>query len=169
MKSVLDDDSGKPILYVGSDADYAEAAKRGFAVLSACKDGDHGHRSMLNYRTMGAPKGPAYLHVEQPKHMALNLIDSDNPEFIPEAAIEAGLRFIHKHVESGDRVLIHCNAGQSRGPTVALLFLRSVGELPSSFLASEKVFRSLYPSYQPAHGVRAFARASWKKFGQFKY
>jgi predicted protein tyrosine phosphatase len=169
VKSVLDDDSGKPILYVGSDDDYADAAKRGFAILSAAKDGPHGHRSMLGYGGMSAPKNSNYLHVESGQHLALNLIDSEDPDFIPEAAIETGLRFIHKHIQAGDRVLVHCNAGLSRSPIVAMLFLRSVGELPSSFLASEKVFRSLYSSYQPAHGVRAFARANWKKFGQFKY
>ena len=169
MKSVLDDDAGKPILFVGSDADYNAAVNRGFAVLSACKDGDHGHRSMLDYHTMAAPEGSKYLHVEKGQHMALNLIDSDDPEFIPEEVIESGLVFIHKHIKAGGRVLVHCNAGLSRSPTLAMIFLRTIGELPQSFTTSEKVFRSLYPAYTPAHGIRAFARVNWKKFGQFKY
>lgn len=169
MKSVLDDDSGKPILYVGSDDDFTEAAKRGYAVLTCAKDGPHGHRSMLSYSGMAAPKGPKYLHTEDGQHMALNLIDVDDPAFIPEAAIETGLRFVHKHIMDGQCVLIHCNAGQSRGPTLALLFLRTVGELPYGFPTAEKVFRSMYPDYRPAAGMRGFAREHWKKFGQFKY
>lgn len=169
MKSVLDDDSGKPILYVGSDDDFAEAAKRGYAVLSACKDGDHSHRQMLGYKNQAAPKDSNYYHVEQGDHLALNLIDVDDPSFIAEPAIEAGLRFIHRYVLKGRPVLVHCNQGRSRSCVLALLFLRTVGELPYGFPTAEKVFRSMYPDYRPAAGMRGFSREHWKKFGQFKY
>lgn len=163
MKSILDDDDGKPILYVGDDEDDAEARKKGFAILRCCKDGPHSHRQMLGYTTQGAPKGKDYLHVTRGMFMALNLIDVDDPTFIQEGAIFPGLDFIHRHLKVGDRVLVHCNAGHSRGPTVGLLFLRTVGELPHDFTTSEKVFRTLYPEYDPGRGLRTFARAHWNE------
>ena len=161
MKSVLDDDKGKPILFVGDDSDDAEAQKRGYAILCACKDGPVGHRSVLQYKTLGAPKDKDYYFVTRGKRMALNLVDLDDPNYIQEAAIFPGLKFIYKHIMAGDKVLVHCNSGHSRGPTMAMMFLRTVGELPSNFVTSERVFKSLYPKYDPASGMRSFARAHW--------
>jgi hypothetical protein len=161
MKSVLDGADGKPILFVGSDSDDQDAAKRGYAILSACKDGPWGHRSALGYKERGAPKGNQYYYAVRGKRMVLNLIDLDDPNFIPEEAIFPALRFINKHLKAGDKVLVHCNAGRSRAPTIALLFLRTIGEMPSGFGTSEKVFRALYPEYDPGVGMRTFARAHW--------
>jgi len=161
MKGILDDEKGHPILFVGGDVDDAEAQKRGYAILVCAKDGPWGHRSLLGYHTLGAPKGPNYFHFTRGKRMVLNLLDMDDPNFIQEDVIFAGLRFINDRLKAGDKVLVHCNAGVSRGPTTAMIFLRSIGELPSGFLTSEKVFRALYPKYNPGRGMRVFARAHW--------
>jgi predicted protein tyrosine phosphatase len=99
--------------------------------------------------------------------MALNLLDLDDPHFIPEEAVFTGLNFINKRLTAGDKVLVHCNAGHSRGPTMGLMFLRTIGEMPSSFGTSEKIFRSLYPKYDPAMGMRTFARAHWAQLKDF--
>jgi hypothetical protein len=161
MRGVLDGPDGKPVLFVGDDKDDPEAVKRGFAILCCCKDGPVGHRSILHYHTLGAPKDANYYHVTRGKRMALNLLDLDDPHFIPEEAVFPGLNFINKHLKAGDKVLVHCNAGHSRGPTMGLMFLRTIAEMPSSFGTSEKIFRSLYPKYDPGTGMRTFARAHW--------
>lgn len=163
MRGVLDGPDGKPILFVGDDSDEAEAQKRGYAIVAACKDGPHGHRSALGYRSLGAPKNAQYHEAIRGKKMVLNLIDVDDPHFVPEEVIFPALQFINKHLKAGDKVLVHCNAGHSRAPTLALMFLRSIGELPQSFRTSEKVFRALYPNYDPGTGMRTFARAHWQQ------
>lgn len=163
MRGVLDGQDGKPILYVGSDDDDKEAQKRGYYIVSACKDGPYGHRAALGYTTQGAPKGPQYYHAISGHRMVLNLIDHADPAFIQEDAIFPALRFIHKHITAGEKVLVHCNHGHSRGPSVAMMFLRTIGELPSGFLTSEKVFKSLYPDYDPNVGMRHFVRAHWQQ------
>jgi hypothetical protein len=163
MKGILDGTDGKPILYVGDDSDDQEAAKKGYAILSACKDGPWGHRAALRYTTMGAPKGDHYFHATRGKRMVLNLLDLEDPEFIKEDVIFPALKFINKHLKAGDKVLVHCNAGHSRGPTIGMMFLRTIGELPGGFLTSEKVFRALYPKYEPKAGMRTFAREHWQQ------
>lgn len=163
MRGVLDGPDGKPVLFVGDDNDDPEAQKKGYAILACAKDGLYGHRSILRYTSLGAPKDANYYHVTRGKRMALNLLDLEDPNFIPKEAVFPGLRFINKHLKAGDKVLVHCNAGHSRGPTMAMMFLRTIGELPSGFVTSEKIFRSLYPRYDPGVGMRTFARAHWEQ------
>ena len=163
MVGVLDGPDKKPVLFVGDEKDDDKGAEKGMAILCCCKDGIHSHRQMLGYTSLAAPKGKDYYFVERGKRMALNLIDVDDPNFIPEEVINAGLEFIDKHLEDGQRVLVHCNQGHSRGPTIGLLFLRKVGEMPYGFRGAEKVFRSMYPKYDPGEGMRHYARAHWNK------
>jgi len=148
-------------LYVGDDNDNDYAASKGWSILICAKDGPYGHRHMLGYTSMGAPKGKDYYFVQKGNRMALNLIDSDDPNMIPEQAINAGLDFIKKQIGEGKNVLVHCNAGHSRGPTTALMYLRMVGEMPSSFHQSETKFKTLYPKFDPNHGMEQFARYNW--------
>lgn len=154
-------------LYVGSDADVPEAKHRGYARLCACKDGIDSHRSMLGYDTMGAPKGKDYLSARHEDVMALNLIDSDDPEFIPDEVIDAGLKFIKEMQDKGRILFVHCNAGHSRSATLVLMYLRAIGELPDSFLRAEHIFRKLYRKYDPGIGMRDHARRRWRDLKGF--
>jgi hypothetical protein len=149
-------------LYLGSDDDVAKAKERGMSRLAACKDGIDSHRSMLEYESRGAPKGKEYLSAQRGNVMALNLIDADDPEMIPDAAIDAGLKFIKEQMDAGKTVFVHCNAGRSRSPSIVMMYLRSIGELSQSFVRSEHVFRTLYSDYDPSAGMRSHARARWK-------
>lgn len=148
-------------LYVGSDDDVAEAKKRGYARLAATKDGPDSHRSMLGYTSLGAPKGKDYLFARRGDVMALNLIDVEDPDLIPDDVLEAGVAFINEMMLAGKKILVHCNAGRSRGPTMALLYMRSVGEAPQPFNRAKHIFHTLYPPYSPAHGMEYHARRLW--------
>lgn len=149
-------------LYIGGDPDYDKVARReGWSFLRCCKYGPGGHQQTLGYHSLGAPKGKNYLSVRRGNLMALNMLDMDDPTFISEDMIDAGLKFIDERMRAGDRVLVACNKGVSRGPTTALMYLRSIGEMPHSFLKSEKVFRTLYRHYDPAQGIRQYARSHW--------
>lgn len=154
-------------LYVGSDEDVSEARKRGYARLCACKDGPDGHRSMLGYTTMGAPKDKDYLSARREDVMALNLIDVEDPELIPDETLDAGLKFIKEMQTKGRILLVHCNAGHSRSATIVMMYLRAMGELPDSFLRAEHIFRKLYTKYDPGVGMRAHARTRWRELKGF--
>lgn len=149
-------------IYVGSDHDYEDLkSKEGWSILRCAKEGPGGHRETLGYKTQAAPKGPSYLSVNAPRRRALNFIDPQDPHFIPLEMVKKGLEFIDERLAAGDKVLIACNAGRSRGPTTAMLYLRSVGELAGNFHHSEGIMRTLYPPYSPGIGMRQFARQNW--------
>ena len=155
-------------LYVGDDSDYEKLKNRsGWSFLRCCKYGPGGHQETLGYTTLGAPKGPDYLAVKKGDRMALNFIDANDPNFVPLKMIQTGLAYIDQRIKAGDKVLVACNAGHSRGPTTAMLYLRATGELPYDFIRSERVFRTLYHKYDPGIGVRSFARTHWHLFENF--
>lgn len=152
-------------LYVGDDADYEKLKDRkGWAFLRCCKEGPGGHRETVGYDTLGAPKGSEYLAAASGNRLALNYIDANDPHFIPLEMVRKGLAFVDKQLSEGDKVLIACNMGHSRGPTTAMLYLRSIGELDGNFVSSERIFRTLYYKYAPGLGVRQFARSHWDAF-----
>lgn len=155
-------------LYVGDDNDYLKIKdKPEWKALRCCKYGPGGHQETLGYRTLGAPKGKNYLSVDQHNRRALNFIDPHDPNLIPIDMIVKGLEFIDKSLAAGDKILVACNAGHSRGPTTALLYLRSIDELTGNFVRSENVFRTLYPKYDPGEGARTFAKANWNYFENY--
>lgn len=149
-------------LWTGDDTDYLRVKdKPGWSILRCCKEGVGGHRETVGYTTPAAPKGNDYLAAKKGDRMALNFIDPHDPNFIPRAMIDKGLEYINTRLKAGDKVLVACNQGQSRGPTTAMLYLRSIGDLTGSFIESERKFRTLCPDYDPGIGVRQFARSNW--------
>lgn len=155
-------------LYVGGDTDYEKIKDRpDWSCLRCCKCGPGGHKETLGYSSNAAPKGTDYLAVTKGRRMALNFIDANDPNFIPLKMVETGIQYIDGRLNAGDKVLVACNAGHSRGPTTAMLYLRAIGELPHNFHSSERIFRTLYPKYDPGLGVRTFARQSWAHFDNF--
>lgn len=149
-------------LYVGDDQAYDKLKdKPGWSWLRCAKYGAGGHQQTLDYHTLAAPPGPDYLMVRRGHLMALNLLDLDDPNYIDPDMIDSGLSFIGERLKAGDRVLVACNAGHSRGPSVALLYLRSIGEMPYNFGMSVRFFRTLYPHYDPGAGIRQYLRSHW--------
>ena len=159
MEKVLDR------LWVGGDTDYNKIKDRPeFYALRCCKDGPGGHKETLGYNTRSAPKGPDYLAVVSGRRMALNYIDNDDPNYIPEEMIKKGLRYIDEQLKAGHKILVACNAGHSRGPTMAMLYMRSIGELPYNFHQSARIFHGLYSHYDPDIGVKSFSMSHWGMF-----
>jgi hypothetical protein len=158
-----------PRLWVGDEEAVPIANKRGYSILAACKDGSSDcHRAVLGYTTLGAPKDKNYYFYQKDEtHMALNLIDVDDPKMIPREATDAGLNFLKQQYDSGCKVLSHCIAGHTRGPTMMLMFLRAIGEFPESFLRAEHKFRTLYSPYDPGKGMRIHARERWDMLPTF--
>lgn len=150
-------------IYVGSDEDVSEAKRRGYSRLTCAKDGPDGHRAMLGYTSLGAPQDAEYLFASRGHWGAMNCIDHEEVEYIPTKMILAGLKWAKKEYDAGRTILFHCNHGHSRGPTTALMFLRAIGEMPHGFTESVKIFRKLYPEYDPQIGMKQKAQELWKE------
>jgi len=71
-----------------------------------------------------------------------NFTVSDLPSFDLQESIEHVLPIIHRHLDSGKRVLVHCRHGISRSPSIGLAYLmRNAGmsfEQAFTFLRNKK-------------------------------
>ena len=156
-----------PELFVGDEHDYQAVVRHqdGWAVVHACKEPHH--RSTLGYSGRAAPKShPEYLVARRGERLILNLVDAPDPAYIPQEVIDAALEFVETKLRDGRRVLIHCNEGNSRAPSIAFLYLvsrtdRFAGNDLDTALAA---FQLLYPSYHPASGVHGFIRAHYDAY-----
>jgi hypothetical protein len=156
-----------PGLHVGNELDYENNVQHqeGWSVVHACKEPYH--REALGYRTRRVPDAhPESLVARRGERLMLNLVDMTDPAYIPKEAIDAALDFIHEALGAGRRVLLHCNLGSSRSPTIALLYLLSrTHRFPTqTFDEAEVEFRVLYPSYAPALGMHEFARLHFEHY-----
>jgi hypothetical protein len=153
-------------LYIGTVDDYEFRVKsqEGWSVVHACKEPYH--RRELGYTTNGAPKGhPEYLIARRGNRLILNLVDAPNPAYIPKEIIDAALEFIHKGLSDGRKVLVHCNLGESRSPSIGLLYLAAHTEkLSKEFATAENEFRQIYPSYNPGAGMKGFLVKNWSNY-----
>ena len=92
----------------------------------------------------------------------LNLIDPPIPLFQLES-FAAFMSFAQQQYDDGASVLIHCNQGDSRAPSLALLFLaKHLQVIPSdSYETAAEAFVALYRDYRPGGGIRSFLKDHW--------
>lgn len=156
-----------PSFFVGNQNDYEHhvSGQEGWAVVHACKDPYH--RQVLGYTGRGAPKGhPEYLVARRGRRLMLNIVDADNPAFFDKGMIDQSLDFISEHLNQGLKVLVHCNLGESRAPSIALLYMSARLDVLSkvSLEAAEEQFRTRYPYYNPKSGIRGFLLHNWANY-----
>lgn len=143
----------------------AKNGKTAPAVVHACKDPCH-------RRAAGYPKGhlapdhPHYLFLEREKNLYLNLVDSPLPLFRVES-FDAFFRFMDREIAGGP-VLIHCNRGESRAPSLAMVYMAlRLALIPSdSHAAAADAFRRLYPAYCPGKGIEIFLKENWRMLAE---
>jgi len=105
---------------------------------------------------------PHYLFKEDGSNLYLNMIDPPVPLFMPETFLK-GVWFIHRELHRGRDVLIHCNQGKSRSPSIAMLYLAAIEGLPNaSWAHAVGAFQMhVYPQYLPGEGIMKFMDHRW--------
>ena len=147
-------------LWLGGQSDWERTvrlAREPWHVIHACKEPYH--RLFVGYSGRGwwAVRG---------RRIALNLVDGQEPEWVPEAAVDFAIDTINKWTEEFP-VLLHCNRGESRSAVIGMLYLTSQGRFPGmDFEAAEAEFTRIYPPYNPARGMRLFAMQKWEKYAK---
>lgn len=130
-------------------------------ILHACKHPCH--QWIVGYKGSLSPHHPEYLWARREDGLALNMIDAPLPKFFPPDLFSMALSFISAAPRP---LLIHCNDGRSRAPSLLLLWL-AVCERQSplygapTFAEAERRFLELYPAYAPAAGIRARLTRDW--------
>lgn len=155
-----------PNLWIGSERDFENEVnnKLDWYVVHACKEPYH--RQLLGYTGRGAPKEhPEYLLARRNNRLYLNLVDAPSAIFFDKSIIDAALEFIHEGLANNKKVLVHCNLGESRSPSIGFLYLAIyTNMLPKTFLEAELDFIKIYPNYNPGNGIRGFMLNNWNNY-----
>lgn len=149
-------------LFVGTDSDCFHE-REAWVAVHACKNPCH--QRAVGYRGSLPGSHPNYLVLEKGSNLYLNMIDPPVPRFMPALFTEF-LRFARGHWNAGKHILIHCNQGESRAPSLALLFLaKVVGILASeSFDSARQAYLKFDPAYSPGRGIQIYLREHWNEW-----
>jgi hypothetical protein len=76
----------------------------------------------------------------------------------------SALSFIDRYLPTR-KVLIHCNKGKSRAPSLALLYLAKRLQVinSESYATAAKDFRTKFSGYQPGLGIQIYLTEHWTK------
>lgn len=148
-------------LFVGSDTDCFND-RAGWVVVHSCKTC---HQKAVRYKCSLPKTHPNYLVLERGNNLYLNMIDPPGPLFMMPLFTEF-LRFIRQHWKDGKNILIHCNRGESRAPSLALLFLaKDIGVISNqNYSKSKSDFLKHYPPYSPGKGIQIYLGNHWREF-----
>jgi len=147
-------------LFIGNDYDCFTCSD-GFSVIHACKTC---HQKGIGYRGSLPSSHPNYLVFEQENHLYLNMVDMEN-ELLPRFThpiMNRAILFIEKNITKNP-ILIHCNQGQSRSPSVGLVYLARENKIASnSYFEARKDFLNVYPNYLPGRGIELYLMNNWE-------
>ncbi|MDQ0462943.1 hypothetical protein QO010_000691 [Caulobacter ginsengisoli] len=154
-----------PNLHVGGEVDERRIrGQPGWFTIHACKEPYH--RQALGYTGPAASKDhPEYLIARRDSRLILNLVDAPNVKFIGPSLIDAALAAIEEHIGTS-QVLVHCNQGMSRSPTIAFLYLAKHTDRFRGLGHDEALaaFRTIYPPYNAARGMSDYTRIHWDSY-----
>ena len=153
---------GQTNIYIGTRADSLLRSDPDWAVINAAKTV---HCEIMGWGNKPPREHPNYIVYEDGQLLSFNWVDGPAHLFGmsgPEAFVRA-LDFIDAWYDS-KKILINCDQGQSRSPTVALLYAaKRLRIVPGdSFVDARRGFQILYPSYAPA-GIADFVSSHWNE------
>lgn len=141
-------------LFIGDlDDNELVKGKPDWAVIHAEKEMHHSyvekHRLVFQDAVLSPDGSELYLAFE----------DALKMDQVNTGCIRPALVFAHRHLAGGRKVLIHCIAGVSRSPTIALLYLLKYTDvLPrTNIFDAIFSFSEIYPLYNPNDGLFAYA------------
>lgn len=151
-----------PNLYYGN-LEAAHCAKLdNMVTVHACKEPCH--KQVLHYQKSLDAQHPEYLYAIRERHLYLNMIDPPLPLFRHEM-FAAFFAFVDNKIAENNMV-IHCNQGLSRAPSLALLYMAKRLNLLSNdnYAVASAEFKKRFP-YSPGAGIASFLSDNWVALG----
>ena len=149
-------------LFIGNEVDCFYEERPNWSVVHACKHPCH--RNALGYSGNLSNRHPNYLIFEKGSHLFLNMVDMNKSlsHFYTEPIVIKVLDFIEKRIKENN-VLIHCNQGLSRAPSLALLYLaKRKGVIDNnSYQRAKDDLKKLYAVYTPGNGIYVYLTKHW--------
>lgn len=155
-------------IFVGDMEDYNSIKGiAGWAVLHCCKHPFH--RDFVGYRGNLSPSHPDYLLKRRGNEMALNLVDLDffDPKYVEHHRVmfSQAFAFLDEYRAKGNKLLIHCEKGESRSPTIGMLYAARLGAFGyAGFPDTMKQMHRLYPRHAPKENIKRMVRHLWGVF-----
>lgn len=145
---------------MGSELDCCSPPRPGWSIIHACKSPCH--QRAVGYRGSLKPDHPNYLLFETGDDLFLNIIDPPKPLFKMETFTKF-LSFAYERWQRGNNILVHCNQGESRAPTLALLLMsKRIRTLPNNtYQDAARVFKQRYSLYNPGQGIQLYLNTNW--------
>lgn len=154
-------------VYCGNEFDANQVLNSNdWVILHCCKDPFH--KMMVGYSGNLQPNHPYYKYKIIGRRMALNLVDMDtfNSKYLEFnlEMFEAAFVFLDSF-KNNTNILIHCNQGESRGPSLTMLYLKHLNYFSGiSFFSALEKFKILYPAYSPKQNIYQNIRLLWDRF-----
>lgn len=152
-------------LFVGTKEEYPTAIHKGMKIVCALNraSGFVTHQSVVGWQGRGCNSdNPFYLVKQEEDAIYLNMIDGEDPKYINDAMINPALDFIQHHLNNDNEVFIYCSLGESRSPSIALMYLLE-NNLIEKTAHTVGFFRSqYYPNYAPKNGNLLYIKNRWK-------
>tara|TARA_A100000171_G_C2133353_1_gene148218 strand:+ start:1576 stop:2061 length:486 start_codon:yes stop_codon:yes gene_type:complete len=152
-------------LFVGTKEEYQIAIQKGMKIVCALNraNGFVTHQSVVGWQGRGCnPDNPYYLFKRDPDAIYLNMIDGENPKYVNDEMIDPALNFIHEHLSVGNAVFVYCSLGESRSPSIALMYLLENSLVEKSSNTINQFKREYYPMYNPKNGNLLYIKNRWK-------
>ncbi len=153
-------------LFIGGIADLQQTNDQDWAFVHATQTI---HYRILRWnRTTNKPDKdhPHYIIYEKDNLLSLNWVDGAAHlyNWSGVGTFNKVLDFIERWSQKKN-VLIHCDQGQSRAPTIGLLFLaKRFKNIPGdSYESAKGAFIKIYPPYLPG-GIGDYVRQNWAEF-----
>lgn len=151
-------------LFVGTKEEYFSAKQKGMKIVCALNraNGFVTHQSVVGWQGKGCNKdSPYYLFKREEDAIYLNMIDGVDPKYVNDEMINPALDFIHQHLSNGQEVFVYCSLGESRSPSIALMYLLEHNLIKKND-NTLNLFRSeYYTSYNPKSGNLLYIKQRW--------
>ena len=148
-------------LFIGNDYDCANCSSNPeISIIHACKTC---HQKALNYSKSLPNTHLNYLVYEIGTHLFLNMVDMSN-ELLPKFTnpiFKHAIDFINREIQN-KKILIHCNQGHSRSPSLGMMYLAINDIIPKiSYAEAKAEFVKLYPEFAPGTGIMLYMQHNW--------
>lgn len=143
-------------LFVGNDND---CRKFEGAIVHACQ-------SCFVRGVCGNVRGKVVF--ENIDDLYLNLLDISTLSYdYAYPIIKKSIEFIDKKIKE-KKVLIHCNFGASRSPSIALIYMANKGYIDNSSVKNAvSDFKNIYNNYYPGFGMYKYFERYWDDIIKF--
>ncbi len=151
-------------LYVGTKEQYRIALQKGMKIVCALNraNGFVTHQSVVGWQGRGCnPAHPNYLFKREVDAIYMNMIDAEDPKYVNDEMINPALDFIHQHLTSGNSVFVYCSLGESRSPSIALMYLLENNLIEKNTNTLNIFKREYYTQYNPKSGNLLYIKRRW--------